>query len=342
MAYRYDSDLEFLKQLSSNDLKDLFDALVYDEDGETRNTEELTASTEYKRYGHDYAKYPMEIAEELQHYGGNSFMNFFRDEGVLYKEILCDVCDHLKVSYNEKSETSLIEKNMLSKLLKDSLEQMSKSEIKELLHELGTPNIDKMIGENKQVLIASVLTQMGGSHSYLLAIAVADAMVKKTLGHGLSSVVGKVALKKTLGILAGPIGWAITGTLVGINLAGPAYRVTVPACVLVATLRLKLKAEREAKLKAEREAKLKAEREAKLKAEREAKLKAEREAQAKRLAKQKAEREADKKKMWYIIIVFCILIGLAILAVFYMKGKHHSSNNPKSGVEKLKNPSHKN
>ncbi len=306
MAYRYDSDLEFLKQLSSNDLKDLFDALVYDEDGETRNTEELTVSTEYKRYGNDYAKYPMKIAEELQHYGGNSFMNFFRDEGVLYKEILCDVCDHLKVSYNEKSETSLIEKNMLSKLLKDGLEQMNESEIKELLHELGTPNIDKMIGENKQVLIASVLTlfKAGGFHSYQLAMPVAEAMARQTLGHGLSSVVGKVALKKTLGILAGPIGWVITGALVGINIAGPAYRVTVPACVLVATLRLKLKAEREAKLK--------------------------------------AEREANKKKMWYIVIVFCILIGLAILAVFYMKGKHHSSNNPKSGVEEFKNPSHKN
>lgn len=59
-------------------------------------------------------------------------------------------------------------------------------------------------------------------------------------------MVGKVALKKTLGILAGPIGWVITGALVSINLAGPAYRVTVPACVLVATLRKKLKAEQEA------------------------------------------------------------------------------------------------
>ncbi len=179
MAYKYDSDLEFLKRLSSNDLKDLFDVLVYDEDGTLRMNEELTSSTEYQRYGHDYAKYPRRIAEELQCYGGNSFMNFFRDEGVLYKEILCDVCDHLKVSYNEKSATSLIENNMLSKLLKNSLEQMNESEIKELLHELGTPNIDKMIGENKPVLIASVLTQMGGSHSYPLAIAVADAMVKK-------------------------------------------------------------------------------------------------------------------------------------------------------------------
>ncbi len=114
----------------------------------------------------------------------------------------------------------------------------------------------------------------------------------------------KSRLKKTLGILAGPIGWVITGALVSINLAGPAYRVTVPACVLVATLRLKLKAEREARLK--------------------------------------AEQEANEKKMWYLVIIFCILIGLAVLAVFYMKGKHQSSNNPKSGVENLKNPSHKN
>ncbi len=114
-------------------------------------------------------------------------------------------------------------------------------------------------------------------------------------------MVGKVALKKTLGILAGPIGWVITGTLVSVNLAGPAYRVTVPACVLIAALRLKLK----------------------------------------------AEREANKtKKMWYLVIIFCILIGLAVLAVFFIKGKHqlsnNPSNNPKSGVENLKNPSHKN
>ncbi len=124
---------------------------------------------------------PTRIAEELQRYGGNTFINFFRNEGVLYKEISCDACDHLKVNYNEKSATSLIEQNMLAKLLKDSLEQMSGREIKELCNELGMTNIGKVIGENKQVLIASTLTlfQTGGSHSYALAIAVADAMVKK-------------------------------------------------------------------------------------------------------------------------------------------------------------------
>lgn len=188
--------------------------------------------------------------------GLNSFASALRGTGVLYREILCEVCNKLKVNYNKKSDTTLIEENMLSKLLKDSLEQISKKDLEELGHELGMTNIDKMISENKQILIASVLTlfKAGDSHSYALAISVADAMVRQTLGHGLSSVVGKVALKKTLGILAGPIGWVITGALVSINLAGPAYRVTVPACVLVATLRKKLKAEQEARLKAEREA----------------------------------------------------------------------------------------
>ncbi|GAA8541861.1 hypothetical protein KYTH14_03080 [Helicobacter pylori] len=125
---------------------------------------------------------PTRIAEELQCYGGNTFINFFRNEGVLYKEILCDVCDHLKVSYNKSSSISLIEQNMLAKLLKDSLEQMSKKDLEELCHELDMSNIDKMISENKQILIASVLTlfKAGGSHSYALAIAVADAMVKKS------------------------------------------------------------------------------------------------------------------------------------------------------------------
>ncbi|WRF19855.1 ubiquinol-cytochrome C chaperone [Helicobacter pylori] len=100
---------------------------------------------------------------------------------------MCDACDHLKVSYNEESNTSLIEQNMLSKLLKDSLERMSKEDLEKLRHELGMTNIDKVIGENKQILIASTLTlfEAGDSHSYALAVSVADAMVKKTLGHGL-------------------------------------------------------------------------------------------------------------------------------------------------------------
>nr|WP_242664650.1 ubiquinol-cytochrome C chaperone family protein [Helicobacter pylori] len=151
------------------------------------------------------------------------------------------MCNKLKVNYNKKSDTTLIEENMLSSILQKSLEKMSDEEIRELCDELGVKNTNKL---GKQALSTAALTlfKAGGSHSYALAISVADAMVRQTLGHGLSSVVGKVALKKTLSILAGPIGWVITGALVSVNLAEPAYRVTVPACILVATLRKKAQA----------------------------------------------------------------------------------------------------
>ncbi|GAA9660317.1 DUF3944 domain-containing protein [Helicobacter pylori] len=39
IAWHTNSDLTFLKRLSSNDLKDLFDALVYDKDGALRMNE---------------------------------------------------------------------------------------------------------------------------------------------------------------------------------------------------------------------------------------------------------------------------------------------------------------
>ncbi len=57
-------------------------------------------------------------------------------------------------------------------------------------------------------------------HAYQLAMSVANAVVGKTLGGGLTAVAGKVALKKTLGILTGPIGWVITSALVRSILRG--------------------------------------------------------------------------------------------------------------------------
>ncbi|QQW87226.1 DUF3944 domain-containing protein [Helicobacter pylori] len=240
MAYRYDSDLEFLKRLSSNDLKDLFDALVYDEDGEKRFTEGLTLSEEYKRHGNDYAKYAERIAEELQRYGANSFASALRGTGVLYREILCEVCNKLKVNYNKKSDTTLIEENMLSKILERSLEEMDDEEVKEMCDELSIKNTDNL---NRQALSAATLTlfKMGGFKSYQLAVIVANAVAKTILGRGLS-LAGNQVLTRTLSFLTGPVGWIITGVWTAIDIAGPAYRVTIPACILVATLRLKAQA----------------------------------------------------------------------------------------------------
>ncbi|AHZ27614.1 DUF3944 domain-containing protein [Helicobacter pylori] len=232
--------MEFLKRLSSNDLKDLFDVLVYDKDGEKRFTEGLTLSEEYKRHGHDYAKYAERIAEELQHYGANSFASALRGTGVLYREILCEVCNKLKVNYNKKTETTLIEQNMLSKILERSLEEMDDEEVKEMCDELSIKNTDNL---NRQALSTAALTlfRMGGFKSYQLALIVANAVIKAIFQRGLS-LGANVALTRGLSILTGPVGWIITGVWTAIDIAGPAYRVTIPACILVTTLRLKAQA----------------------------------------------------------------------------------------------------
>ncbi|WP_187947672.1 DUF3944 domain-containing protein [Helicobacter pylori] len=232
--------MAFLKRLSSNDLKDLFDALVYDKDGKKRFTEGLTLSEEYKKHGNDYAKYAERIAEELQHYGANSFASALRGTGVLYREILCEVCNKLKVNYNKKSDTTLIEEDKLSSILQKSLEKMSDEEIRELCDGLGVKNTNKL---GKQALSTAALTlfKMGGFKSYQLAVIVANAVAKTILGRGLS-LAGNQVLTRTLSFLTGPVGWIITGVWTAIDIAGPAYRVTIPACIVVATLRLKAQA----------------------------------------------------------------------------------------------------
>ncbi|GAA7191470.1 hypothetical protein HpCK14_14520 [Helicobacter pylori] len=117
---------------------------------------------------------------------------------------------------------------------------MSDEEIRELCDELGVKNTNKL---GKQALSTATLTlfRMGGFKSYQLALIVANAVIKAIFQRGLS-LGANAALTRGLSILTGPVGWIITGVWTAIDIAGPAYRVTIPACILVATLRLKAQA----------------------------------------------------------------------------------------------------
>ncbi len=239
MAYRNDPDLEFLAQCSDEDLNDLVYCITHDKDGDSRLTEELTMSDKYKKFYPQHSMYWKEIAAEIQCFGANTFMTLLRGgEGVLYREVLMDVCDKMKVNYNKDSTVERIETHLLSKILEDALEKMTPAEIKELASAIGIENTQ---GITKQVLLGSFQTifRMGGFKSYQLTLIIVNAILKALIGRGLS-VAGNAALTRTMAVLTGPIGWVITGIWTAIDIAGAAYRVTIPAVIQIAALRQKV------------------------------------------------------------------------------------------------------
>jgi uncharacterized protein YaaW (UPF0174 family) len=238
MAYRNDADLEFLKKISSKDLDDLVYCLTHDKDGGPRLTEELTMSDVYKKHNPEHEKYWELIAAEIQCFGANTLVTLFRGgKGVLYKEVLMDVCDKMNVNYNKESTAEKIENNLLMKILTDALEKMSPKELKDLAEAVGIENIGVLNAETF-VGIFQAIFRSGGFKSYQLTLIVVNSILKALIGRGLSFA-GNAALTRTMAILTGPIGWVITGVWTAIDIASPAYRVTIPAVIQVAALRQK-------------------------------------------------------------------------------------------------------
>lgn len=235
MAYRHDLDLEFLDSLSSEELNDLVYLLTHDKDGERRLTESLTQEDNYKKHYPDHKQYWKEIAAEIQCFGGNTFANMFRGGGVPYKEVLCDVCDKMKVNYNKDSSTKKIEQNLLMKILEDALEKMSAEEIAKLGKELGLENTSKLTSQGLTAIFLAVF-RAGGFKSYQLTVIIVNAVLTAIFNRGLT-LGGNVLLTRTASILTGPIGWIITGLWTMVDIAGPAYRVTIPAVIQIAYLR---------------------------------------------------------------------------------------------------------
>lgn len=77
--------------------------------------------------------------EELQLYGANSVISVFRGGGVLYKEILCDVCKQLKVKFNSNSSVKATEQELFLKILTDLLndDKMDMQALKQITDEAG-------------------------------------------------------------------------------------------------------------------------------------------------------------------------------------------------------------
>jgi uncharacterized protein YaaW (UPF0174 family) len=228
-----DEHLEFLNTCTAEELDPLLDVIL-DKDRSGRISSELDTSEEYKKYSPDHTKYTSEIVREIQKYGGNTVMNIFRGgEGVPYKEVLCDVCDHLKVNFNKRQSLKLIEEALLSKVLQQVWEEMSEEERAKVLEDVDYET-HSAGGVTSATMIA--LFRAGGFTSYKIVLIIINAIWKLLFGRGLS-LAANATIARTASIFAGPIGWAIAGVWTAFDIASPALRVTIPACIYIAGLR---------------------------------------------------------------------------------------------------------
>lgn len=238
MKYRDDPDLTFLSSLTAEQLDPLVTMLTHDKDGGSRCTEELTDDPKFKKYRPDHTKYWRLIAGELQGFGANTLTTiiFRGGKGILYREVLTDVCDQLKVNYNKEAVTSVIEWNLLLKVLLDSVTHMLPDEMKSFLEEMEIPHTSFTAEAVTAAIQAAI--RAGKFPAYRVAVVVANAVLKAAIGRGLP-IAANAALTKAMGIAVGPIGWVLTALWTLVDIAGPAYRITVPAVIYVSYLRIK-------------------------------------------------------------------------------------------------------
>lgn len=236
--YRADPDLHFLSLVDNADLDLLVSLLIRDpQDGNARVAETLTSTDEYKQHTPDHQRYWPSVAAELQTFGANSLVSLFRGgQGVPYREVLCDACDKMKVNYNKNATTENIELNMLLKVLENSLAKMSEQDLRELAKEMQV----EISNPTPQLMLMAVQTAIrsSGFAAYRMTTMLVSILAKSLLGRALPFG-AYVMLTRSISLLTGPVGWVLSSAWLAADIAGPAYRVTIPACMLVAWMRQK-------------------------------------------------------------------------------------------------------
>lgn len=230
----FDKDLNPVLEIASNE--DLDPLVGYLKE---KFSEDLTNHKVYIKHEPNHYEYADLIAKEIRDMGGNSFVNIFRGEGPSYHEIVCDVADKLDAPYNKNKSVSDIEDAILETILTKALDHMSDDEKADLMKEMGASGIPGKAAMSTAAFIA--IFRAGGFYSYQLTLIIANQIARLILGRGLMFATN-TALVRTMSVLTGPIGWAITGLWTAVDLAGPAYKVTIPCVIHVAMLRKKLNA----------------------------------------------------------------------------------------------------
>ena len=233
-----DKDLTFLATCNNEDLRTLCDILTYNEKGEVRMSEQLTNSDAYiKCYPEQMKLMAKEIGEELRKYGSNTVKTFCRKgEADSYETIVRRVCKRMRVKVSDSDNTESMERELLTNICEQTTSKMSDEELRNLADKAGIPH--KSL--NHQMLISAIMFAIR-RNSYLLTEMIYYVTVRianMLLGRWIT-MMGMSTVGRYLSIAAGPIGWAALAGWTISDIASPAYRVMIPAVLMVASMRFR-------------------------------------------------------------------------------------------------------
>lgn len=199
-------------------------------------TESLSKDKEYKKYYPDHKKYVDKIKIELSLMGGNTIANVARrllgkSTGISYREMLKDVGSRLNVEYEESTKDDELEKDVLVTVLKYAYDKLSEVEQEALLAILKGE--DNEISKNN--LFYKIFADKKDK-AYHLSVLVANALTKTVLGRDLS-LLNDIELINELKVLTAPVSSIIINIDATYDIAGPAYRITLPAIVYMAAMK---------------------------------------------------------------------------------------------------------
>ncbi|WP_104748608.1 ubiquinol-cytochrome C chaperone family protein [Helicobacter cetorum] len=152
----------------------------------------------------------------------------------------------MKVGYDENAPIEEIERAMLESVIAQGFEKMSESEIKEMCCEISKKHVFDFESLDKQALIANIIhifvSKKAKDMDFILKLtSFITADVIKVVGAGVGAEFLSALAPNAL---RGPAGWVLGIGVVAKLLSDPAFRVTIPACFVVATLRLKASAKK--------------------------------------------------------------------------------------------------
>lgn len=203
----------------------MVDILVFDKDGKKRYAEQLSNTKLFcENYPTNVKALLPEVVNEIQLFGGNTFVNMVRRHGVPYRTILEDVCDRLKVNYNKKLSTLLLERELLRKVAVTVVEKMTEEDIKKF-----DENLDKTR------LLDSLISDNGAAMMTIIAIVVAQVS-KQAATKGALMLFGRALSQRAL-VIAVPVLNVLAALWTVADIASPAYRVTIPFVLTTAFLR---------------------------------------------------------------------------------------------------------